>query len=152
MDPSVLNHNLMYLPNVRLTPHSIRRAFATYGNEILQWDDEDSALVLDHKEGRVGKTIERYNWTQSMDRKFEMLSLWREWVDREAEIAIDKDPILRPENRERLAYNIYKYRYDKNIREMKKLEFGSLTSNDEEMFAIDEAIELQKLVSQSRCE
>ncbi|UGB26135.1 Arm DNA-binding domain-containing protein [Methylorubrum sp. B1-46] len=113
MDPGALNHNLLAMPGVDLSPHGVRRAFHTYGKMHLGFTREESKLVLDHNEGRPGDATDAYDWDEEMNRKAVMLSKWGLWIDELRDAAVRADPLLRPENKEELASMIRKARYGK---------------------------------------
>ena len=113
MHPAVLNHNLLALPNVDISPHGVRRAFHTYGKMHLGFTRDDAKLVLDHNEGRPGDATDAYDWDEEMNRKAVMLAKWGRWIDDLRDAAIAVDPLLHPDNRIELASLIRAQRYNK---------------------------------------
>jgi integrase len=96
MASSNLTHDLMYMPEIRATPHDIRRAFGTHGESYFRWKREDTKMILDHTEGIPSNdvTAASYSFDDRTWAKRPIMKNWVDWVETWAQRAIETDPRL----------------------------------------------------------
>jgi hypothetical protein len=104
-DIEMLNRALESMPCVDFGPHGARYALASYGESELGFAKSEAKLILDHLEGTDPKDVTGnfYSSDPAIKRKWEMLLLWTEWLDKQAELAIAADPLLLDRNHLREA-------------------------------------------------
>ena len=94
--PSTISHALLNIPSLDISPHDIRRAFATYGQQILGFSKEEVQIIVDHAEGRDTSILGRhYDYRDHLELKLKIMMAWNRWLDKLADEAIQKDPSLR---------------------------------------------------------
>jgi hypothetical protein len=95
-DIEMLNRALESMPGVDFGPHGARYALASYGESELGFAKSEAKLILDHMEGTDPKDVtgQFYSSDPGIKRKREMLTLWTAWLDKQAAIAIEQDPLL----------------------------------------------------------
>ena len=110
-DPSSINHVLLAMPAIEISPHGFRRAFATYGRRDLGWARDEPKLILDHLEGTTSTdvTSAHYDLDPQLRRKRELISAWVDWLDHWAGRAVEADPLL--SDSEALRELVYRTRY-----------------------------------------
>lgn len=93
MASSNLSHALRYMPGMSATPHDLRRAFGTHGENQFKWKKEGSKLILDHNEGVTSGdvTAVSYDLDQSLDEKWPIMRSWAAWVEEWAAQAVKQD-------------------------------------------------------------
>jgi hypothetical protein len=116
MAESTLNHNMAAMPGVKneLSPHALRRAFASYGTRLKIFkNDAEAKIILDHTEGDAGNvTREHYDLDPRIEQKRELLLWWTGWLEEQCAAAMDADPLLRdPARRDELREACYRLRY-----------------------------------------
>jgi len=94
---STITHSMTYMPDVKATPHDLRRAFATHGSVDLKFEEVQIKWVLDHLEGRTSGdvTAASYALHHRLEPKSVMLEAWAAHVEKYVIAAIEADPRLR---------------------------------------------------------
>jgi integrase len=90
---SVLNHALRIMPDVIASPHDLRRAITTHGQEDLGFTLAEVKLVLDHNEGHDSDDVTEsaYSRARRLSKKAAVLDPWREHVEAAAALAVLPD-------------------------------------------------------------
>jgi integrase len=95
MNPSTLSHVFLWMPGVCCSPQDLRRAFASYGPQVLGLSEAQTQLILDHTEGRgENVTSKFYDYREHLVEKIEMMAKWNAWLDQLADEARLADPDL----------------------------------------------------------
>lgn len=94
---STITHTMTYMPDVRATPHDLRRAFATHGEVELGFAESDTKLILDHLEGRASGdvTAASYALHNRLAKKSAVLEAWAAHVEKHVIMAIKADSRLK---------------------------------------------------------
>ncbi|OYX80770.1 MAG: hypothetical protein B7Y77_00115, partial [Bradyrhizobium sp. 35-63-5] len=97
MSESTLNHNIAAMPGVVgvLSPHPMRRAFASYGKLFGGFTKGQAAMILDHLEGE-GDDVTRghYDLDPRIEEKRAMMLWWTGWLEEQCAAAIAADTML----------------------------------------------------------
>ena len=65
------------------SPHDVRRAMTTYGQDVLGRPRDLCIDILDHTDGRKGRaSTGSYDWAKHLNEKYEFLMAWEEFLDR----------------------------------------------------------------------
>jgi integrase len=115
-ESSLFNDYLQAMPGVDFSPHSVRYAFATYGERDLGFRPGEAKVILDHLEGvePTDVTGSFYSSDPQIGRKREMMRAWTDWCDGWAQRAIASDPLLL--DRAYMLESIFRNRYgDKRL-------------------------------------
>jgi len=96
MSPEVMTRAFMMMPGIAATPHSIRRAFATHGEEKLQFSRLATKQVLDHSRGDDPSdvTAGSYALHNGTHATWPTMIKWCAYVESFVQPAIDADPRL----------------------------------------------------------
>lgn len=95
MNPSTLSHVFQWMPGVGCSPQDLRRAFASYGPQVLGIAEKQTQLILDHTEGRgENVTSKFYDYREHLSEKIEIMAKWNAWLDQLADEARNADPGL----------------------------------------------------------
>ncbi len=113
MNVSVLTHNLLWMPGVNASPHDIRRAFATHGENHLGWSLADIKTILDHNEGVASGDVTRESYAlgDGTHMKWPIMLRWADLVEASVQQAIAADPRLL--DRDWIKREIDKARYER---------------------------------------
>jgi hypothetical protein len=87
-----ISHALAALPGVTATPHDIRRGLKTHGQDVLNLDEDELSVVLDHAEGQGSRdgTQGHYSGARRLRRKLAVIEPWTDLLEREAaKIVVD---------------------------------------------------------------
>lgn len=93
VNESVLNHALRVMPGVVASPHDLRRAITTHGQEDLGFTLAEVKLILDHNEGHASDDVTEsaYSRARRLSKKAAVLDPWREHVEAAAALAVLPD-------------------------------------------------------------
>ncbi len=95
MNPSTLSHVFLWMPEVGCSPQDLRRAFASYGPQVLGIQEKQTQLILDHTEGRGDNVTSKfYDYREHLSEKIEMMAKWNAWLDQLADEARAADSNL----------------------------------------------------------
>lgn len=96
MNSSVLTRAFLLMPEVRASPHDLRRAFSTGGTEMFGWDLAKPKLILDHNEGVASGDVTRdsYQLSDMLDAKWPMMRAWAAAIEAAAAAATNKEATL----------------------------------------------------------
>ncbi|MBX9830220.1 MAG: hypothetical protein K2Y27_35145 [Xanthobacteraceae bacterium] len=126
LSEDTLNHNILAMPGVAgdLSPHTLRRKFASEGKAAGVIADNEAKLILDHLEGEAGNvTRNHYDLDPRLPRKREIMLWWTGWLEAQCAAAIAADPLLdianHPERIEDLRQAVYVQRYGEEAWEAK---------------------------------
>jgi integrase len=110
-EAGLFNDYLDAMPGVNWSPHGVRYAFATYGEEFLGFKPGEAGLILDHLEGADpdNVTSQFYSSDPQIARKREMLQKWVAWCEERTAEAIKLDMALL--DRDLMAAEIRRRRY-----------------------------------------
>jgi hypothetical protein len=126
LSEDTLNHNILAMPGVAgdLSPHALRRKFASEGKAACIMADGEAKLILDHMEGQASDvTRNHYDLDPRLPRKREIMLWWTGWLERQCAAAIEADPLLdianHPDRIEDLRQAVYVQRYGEEAWEEK---------------------------------
>ncbi|MCJ2040840.1 integrase family protein [Methylobacterium sp. J-059] len=93
VNESVLNHAVRIMPGVDASPHDLRRAITTHGQEDLGFTLAEVKLILDHNEGHASDDVTEsaYSRARRLAKKSAVLDPWREHVEQAAAAAVLPD-------------------------------------------------------------
>ncbi|OAM77756.1 integrase family protein [Devosia elaeis] len=96
IDPSTLTHTLSYMPGVTASPHDLRRALATHGENDLGLSRFDTKTVLDHSRGQApgDVTATSYALSDGTHYTWRIMRAWAEHVEKAYRDAIEFDDRL----------------------------------------------------------
>ena len=81
--PGGLLNKPMIALSAGYSPHDVRRALTTYGQDVLGYQRDLCIDILDHTDGRKGGgSAGSYDWAKHLDKKYEFLMAWEELLDR----------------------------------------------------------------------
>ena len=81
------------MPDVCCSPQDLRRAFASYGPQVLGIAEKQTQLILDHTEGRGDNVTSKfYDYREHLVEKIEMMAKWNAWLDQLADEARSGGP------------------------------------------------------------
>ena len=84
-----ITHNMAWLPGTKASPHDLRRAFGTHGENKLGWLRPDTLSILDHANGEVSDvTGKSYALHDGTHRKWPIMTLWCDAVDAEIQAVL----------------------------------------------------------------
>lgn len=94
MSPEIMTRAFLMMPGVEATPHSVRRAFATHGEEKLNFSRLATKQVLDHARGADPSdvTANSYALHNGTHESWPTMRKWVEYVESFVQPAIDADP------------------------------------------------------------
>ncbi len=110
VDPSTLTHTLSYMPGIIASPHDLRRAFATHGENDLGFSRFDIKSVLDHSRGAApgDVTATSYALSDGTHYSWRIMRAWADHVEQACRDAIAFDD--RVLDREWVARMMYEAR------------------------------------------
>lgn len=94
-----ITQNISYMPGVLARPHDVRRAMGTLGEELLGFETEETALILDHNDGaggnrKIATTRKSYSLHHHLHKKWPVMRKWCDWLEEQTRMAIEADPRL----------------------------------------------------------
>lgn len=78
--PDSLTHTMSYMPGVIASPHDLRRAIGTHGEEQLGYSETDIKRVLDHSKGKAAGDVTSTSYALS-DGTHYTWKIMRAWAD-----------------------------------------------------------------------
>lgn len=110
IDPSTLTHTMSYMPGVIASPHDLRRAIGTHGEEQLGFSEHDIKRVLDHSKGKAAGdvTSTSYALSDGTHYTWRIMRAWADLVEAAYREEIKRDDRLL--DREWIAGMMYKAR------------------------------------------
>lgn len=105
--PDTLTHELSYMPGVTASPHDLRRAIGTHGEEQLGFSENDIKRILDHSKGKApgDVTSTSYALSDGTHYTWRIMRAWADLVEKayREEIARD-DRLLDPKWVKKMMY------------------------------------------------